>query len=84
MSIMLMGIAEYARERNISQKMIRKLISNDEIAAGKCHGKWLLDVERVDEYFRNLTTPHKQAKQKQEDFLEKIKALKAEGRRKRA
>lgn len=74
MNITLMGIAEYAEARNISQKMLRKLIKGEEIAAGKCHGKWLLDVERVDEYFRKLTTPHKQER-RQFDYLAEIEAM---------
>lgn len=74
MSITLMGIAEYAAARNISQKMLRRLIKAEEIAAGKCHGKWLLDVERVDEYFRQLTTPRKQER-KQFDYLAEIEAM---------
>ena len=74
MGITLMSIAEYAAARNVSQKMLRRLIKAEEIAAGKCYGKWLLDVERVDEYFRELTTPHKQER-KQVDYLAEIEAM---------
>ena len=35
MAITLMGVAEYASARNISQKMLRKLIKAEEIAAGR-------------------------------------------------
>lgn len=74
MAITLMGVAEYASARNISQKMLRKLIKGEEIAAGKCHGKWLLDVDAVDEYFKQLTKPRKQER-KQFDYLAEIEAM---------
>lgn len=57
MTLQLMTINQYAKSRGVSDKLIRRLIVQHEIAAGRVGRKWLLDVERVDNYFRELTTP---------------------------
>lgn len=55
--IKLMGIREYAETRNVSDKLIRKLIDQKKLFAGKVGNKWLLNVERCDKFFEELTTP---------------------------
>ena len=55
--IKLMGIREYAETRNVSDKLIRKLIDQKKLSAGKVGNKWLLNVERCDKFFEELTTP---------------------------
>lgn len=52
----IMTISQYAKSRNISDKMIRKLISKGKIPAGKQGNKYLLNVEAVDSYFIELTS----------------------------
>lgn len=56
----IMTISQYAKSRNISDKMIRKLISKGKIPAGKQGNKYLLNVEAVDSYFIELTGQVKQ------------------------
>ena len=46
MTLQLMSINQYAKSRGVSDKLIRRL--------GR---KWILDVEKVDNYFREITTP---------------------------
>ena len=55
--IKLMGIREYSETRNVSDKLIRKLIDQKKLFAGKVGNKWLLNVERCDKFFEELTTP---------------------------
>ena len=55
--MLLMSIKEYAESRNVNDKVLRKLIAEGKIAAGKVGKKWLLDVDRVDAFFKEITTP---------------------------
>ena len=51
------SFADFAKSRGVSDKLIRRLIVQHEIAAGRVGRKWILDVEKVDNYFREITTP---------------------------
>ncbi len=51
----LMTIAEYAKSRNVSDKMIRKLINEGQLPAGRIGNKYLLNVDAVDACFSELT-----------------------------
>ena len=53
----LMGIKEYAISRNLSENLVYKLAREHKIAAGQEGRTWILDAERCDEYFLQLTTP---------------------------
>ena len=55
--MLLMSIKEYSESRNVNDRMLRKLIAEGKIAAGRVGRKWLLDVAKVDAYFEELTTP---------------------------
>ena len=75
--MLLMSIKEYAESRNVNDKVLRKLIAEGKISAGRVGRKWLLDVAKVDAYFEELTTPKPipQAT-KGFDFMAALNALK--------
>ena len=55
--MLLMSIKEYSVTRNVNDKILRKLIAEGKIAAGKIGRRWMLDADRVDAFFIELTTP---------------------------
>lgn len=75
--MLLMSIREYAESRNVNDKVLRKLIAEGKIAAGRVGRKWLLDVDKVDAYFEELTTPKPMPQaSKGFDFMAALNALK--------
>ena len=75
--MLLMSIKEYSESRNVNDRMLRKLIAEGKIAAGRVGRKWLLDVAKVDAYFEELTTPKPMPKAtKGFDFMATLNALK--------
>lgn len=75
--MLLMSIKEYAESRNVNDRLLRKLIAEGKIAAGRVGRKWLLDVAKVDAYFEELTTPKPMPKAtKGFDFMATLNALK--------
>lgn len=52
----ILTIKQYAESRQLSDKLIRRLILSGDIPAGKCGNKYLLNGAKVDEFFVNLTT----------------------------
>lgn len=76
--MLIMSIKEYSISRNVSNKLIRKLIADGKIAAGRVGRKWLLDVDKVDSYFKNITTPAPRYKAtKGFDFMAALKQAQA-------
>lgn len=57
--MLLMSIKEYSATRNVNDKILRKLIAEGKLAAGKIGRRWMLDADRVDAFFTELTTPKK-------------------------
>ena len=75
--MLLMSIKEYAESRNVNDKVLRKLIADGKIAAGRVGRKWILDVAKVDEFFEELTTPKPSPKAtKGFDFMTALNAMK--------
>lgn len=75
--MLLMSIKEYAESRNVNDRLLRKLIAEGKIAAGRVGRKWLLDVAKVDAYFEELTTPKPMPKAtKGFDFMPTLNSLK--------
>lgn len=75
--MLLMSIKEYAESRNVNDRLLRKLIAEGKIAAGRVGRKWLLDVAKVDAYFEELTTPKPMSKAtKGFDFMATLNSLK--------
>lgn len=57
----LMTISQYAKSRNISDKMVRRLINEGKLPAGRVGRKYLLNVDAVDASFEKLTGKMKTA-----------------------
>ena len=75
--MLLMSIKEYAESRNVNDKVLRKLIAEGKIAAGRVGRKWILDVDRVDAFFKELTTPKPLPKATKEfDFIAALREMK--------
>lgn len=75
--MLLMSIKEYAESRNVNDKVLRKLIAEGKIAAGRVGRKWLLDVAKVDAFFEELTTPKPLPKAtKGFDFMAALNSMK--------
>lgn len=55
--MLLMGIKEFAQSRGLSDKRLRRLISEGKISAAKDCGKWLLVAEVVDRQLMELFAP---------------------------
>lgn len=53
----LMGIKEFSESRNISDKMLRELIKQGKISAGRYGRKWLLVADVVDQQLREMFAP---------------------------
>lgn len=53
----LMGIKEFSESRNISDKMLRKLIKQGKVSAGRYGRKWLLAADVVDQQLREMFAP---------------------------
>ena len=53
----LMGIKEFSESRNISDKMLRELIKQGKISAGRYGRKWLLVTDVVDQQLREMFAP---------------------------
>ena len=53
----LMGIKEFSESRNISDKMLRELIKQGMVSAGRYGRKWLLVADVVDQQLREMFAP---------------------------
>ena len=53
----LMGIKEFSKSRNISDKMLRELIKQGKVSAGRYGRKWLLVSDVVDQQLREMFAP---------------------------
>ena len=51
----LMGIKEFSESRNISDKMLRELIKQGKVSAGRYGRKWLLVADVVDQQLRKCS-----------------------------
>lgn len=78
--MLLMSIKEYSATRNVNDKLIRKLLAEGKIAAAKLGRTWLLDSDKVDAFFDELTTPKRQEQkpttQKGFDYMAALGELK--------
>lgn len=52
--MLLMGIKEYATSRRISDKLVRKLVTDGMVSSGKSGRKYLLVPEVVDEQIKKI------------------------------
>ena len=55
--MLLMGIKEYAESRSISDKMLRELIKQGKVSAGRYGRKWLLVADVVDQQLKEMFAP---------------------------
>lgn len=53
----LMGIKEFSESRNISDKMLRELIKQGKVSAGRYGRKRLLVADVVDQQLREMFAP---------------------------
>lgn len=53
----LMGIKEFSESRNISDKMLRELIKQGKVSAGRYGRKWFLVADVVDQQLKEMFAP---------------------------